>query len=300
MNRFTTATALFCACVVLGISFTHPATAQVQGAPLTIQATNASGTGSLIFDWNQAVWNGTTQTWTWSQPASLQIKSDANATLATLLNASVTVRLDQTYTNNVNVGLIAGTSDTTFSISSCLSSVALVPSSLATAKATASFTVTDQNGNGALLIGTDGGAGGAFKAHVNGCPPVGTQFSNLVGIVACSAGGTATGSQADPPIGYRAVGQDLNSMTDRLEFTLSAGDRAYATTGFTSPEPAPCPGDLNHDYVADLSDLVVVLNAFGACSGSPEFTALADSDNDGCITLNDLAYWLTYYGTNCL
>ena len=299
MIRFVNATALVCACVISEAFLINNVHAQLQGAPLTIQATNSAGTGSLTFDWSQANWNSSTQTWTWTQNAALPIKNDANATLATLLNASVTVRLDQTYANNLSIGLIAGASDTTFAISTCLSSVALVPSSIATAKANAGFTVTDQNGNGAMLIGTDGGAGGAFKAFVNGCPPAGAQFSNLVGFVYCSAGGTATGSQADPQVGYRAIGQDLVSMCDRLNFTLTAGDRAYANTGFSSPEPAPCPGDLNHDYVADLDDLVFLLSAFGKCTGDPEFIAAADSDNDGCILLNDLATWMALYGTDC-
>lgn len=280
-------------------SFATCALAQLNGPPITIEAANASGSGLITFDWSAAVWNGSTQTWTWSQSQSSLIRNDANATLATLTSASISVRLDQSYSTTVNFGLIAGTSDTTFKVTSCVASVAPVPAAIATGRATASFTVSDQNWNGANMIGADGGASGAYVAYLNGLPPTGTQFTNLVGVIFVGPGGTATGSQSDPPVGYRALGADLHCMAAEMRFTLSAGDRAYATTGFTLPEPPPCPGDFNHDYISDLSDLLLILNSFGSCNGDAGYAAIMDADADNCIGLSDVAMYLTLYGTSC-
>lgn len=299
MQGFQVRAAAICALVFSEILFTRTLLADVQGNCLTVQATNAGGTGTMSWDWSRATFNSTTQTWSWSQSSSVPIKDPNGLTLATVTSASIQVRLDQLYTNSVTIGVVAGSTDTLFVISTSLANVDFVPSSLATAKASASFTVTDQNNNGAVLVGANSGAGGAFMAYVDGAYPQGAQFSNLVGTVAASAGGTATGSQSDPPIGYRPVGADLTSMNDRLYFTLTAGDRAYASTSFTAPEPPPCPGDLNHDYIVDFTDLTIALQSFGTCTGDPHFKPELDVDHDGCITLSDYSAEVALYGSSC-
>lgn len=54
-----------------------------------------------------------------------------------------------------------------------------------------------------------------------------------------------------------------------------------------------CPGDLNGDGVVDLSDLALLLSAFGTS------TTTGDIDGDGDVDLTDLAILLSHFGTPC-
>ncbi len=57
------------------------------------------------------------------------------------------------------------------------------------------------------------------------------------------------------------------------------------------------PGDTDNDGDVDLSDLGVVLAAYGACVGDSEYVPAADFDSSGCIDLSDLGVVLANYGT---
>lgn len=57
------------------------------------------------------------------------------------------------------------------------------------------------------------------------------------------------------------------------------------------------PGDTDGDGDVDLSDLGVVLAAYGTCGGDPGFAAAADLDQSGCVDLSDLGIVLANYGT---
>ena len=58
----------------------------------------------------------------------------------------------------------------------------------------------------------------------------------------------------------------------------------------------PTPGDVNGDGVVDLTDLAMLLSAFGACAGDPAFVPAADFDASGCVELTDLAVLLANFG----
>lgn len=60
-----------------------------------------------------------------------------------------------------------------------------------------------------------------------------------------------------------------------------------------------CSGDTDGDGDVDLSDLGVLLAAFGACSGDAGYDATADFDANGCIDLSDLGTLLSAYGVPC-
>ncbi len=60
-----------------------------------------------------------------------------------------------------------------------------------------------------------------------------------------------------------------------------------------------CVGDLDGDHDVDLSDLGVVLSAYGSCSGDAGYVAAADFDESGCIDLSDLGVTLSAYGQPC-
>ncbi len=61
-------------------------------------------------------------------------------------------------------------------------------------------------------------------------------------------------------------------------------------------KPRLIPGDTDGDGDVDLSDLGVVLAAYGTCSGNPGFSAAADFDQSGCIDLSDLGVVLANFG----
>ena len=63
--------------------------------------------------------------------------------------------------------------------------------------------------------------------------------------------------------------------------------------------PPPCPGDINGDRQTDLSDLTLLLSAFGSCTNDAAFVPAADFDGSGCIELSDLSVLLANFGTVC-
>jgi len=63
--------------------------------------------------------------------------------------------------------------------------------------------------------------------------------------------------------------------------------------------PPPCTGDIDGDGQVALSDLAILLSAFGQCTGDPGFDAAADLDGDGCVALGDLAVLLSAFGLPC-
>lgn len=62
---------------------------------------------------------------------------------------------------------------------------------------------------------------------------------------------------------------------------------------------ATCPADVDHDGDVDLSDLGVVLSAFGSCVGDAGYVAAVDFDASGCIQLSDLGVTLSAFGQPC-
>lgn len=60
-----------------------------------------------------------------------------------------------------------------------------------------------------------------------------------------------------------------------------------------------CPSDVNGDGVCDLSDLTVLLSAFGTCAGGAGFNSAADVNADLCVTLSDLTLLLSAFGSAC-
>lgn len=57
------------------------------------------------------------------------------------------------------------------------------------------------------------------------------------------------------------------------------------------------PGDLDGDGDVDLSDLTLMLAAYGSCSGDASYLAAADIDESGCVELGDLTTLLANYGS---
>jgi hypothetical protein len=57
-----------------------------------------------------------------------------------------------------------------------------------------------------------------------------------------------------------------------------------------------CAGDVDGDDDTDLTDLALLLSAYGSVPGDPNWDAAADFDNDNDVDLTDLAFLLSGYG----
>lgn len=60
-----------------------------------------------------------------------------------------------------------------------------------------------------------------------------------------------------------------------------------------------CMGDVNGDRTRDLTDLAMLLSAFGTCAGDAAFLWQTDLNADDCVGLTDLASLLSVFGENC-
>jgi len=79
-------------------------------------------------------------------------------------------------------------------------------------------------------------------------------------------------------------------------------DPRYAAllyVGALTQQAPPCPGDINHDGQRNLTDLSILLAAFGTNVGGPGYNAAADLNNDGTVNLTDLATLLGVFGSPC-
>ncbi len=65
------------------------------------------------------------------------------------------------------------------------------------------------------------------------------------------------------------------------------------------PENCTDFGDFNLDHNIDLTDLSLLLAAFGTCDGDPGFDPVLDMDDSGCVDLTDLSLLLTDFGGMC-
>jgi len=118
----------------------------------------------------------------------------------------------------------------------------------------------------------------------------------------CWYDGTNVGVFPAPPGGEPQWGGVPHAQIEDLEVRLIPGgyelwmscvSRGIAVlTVMLSPA-----GDVNGDGHVDLSDLALLLGAFGSCSGEPEFNPAADFDQSGCVELGDLATLLSNFGS---
>lgn len=93
------------------------------------------------------------------------------------------------------------------------------------------------------------------------------------------------------------VGTDCNHNSRDDACDISAGLSLDANANGL-PDECECVGDVNGDYLTNLSDVADELADYGLCSGDPGFDAGKDLDNSGCVDLSDIAIMLSDYGCN--
>ena len=103
---------------------------------------------------------------------------------------------------------------------------------------------------------------------------------------------TRTGAWSDPSVNLAA---SRRSQAGPTQATATIGFRVLTTYA----PPQPCLGDVNGDWIVDLTDVALLLSAFGAQSGDPAYNPRADFDQDGDVDLTDLSLLLSRYGAPC-
>lgn len=87
------------------------------------------------------------------------------------------------------------------------------------------------------------------------------------------------------------------STRDSLSRIATAADVGFRV--LRVPSRPRCPWDLNGDGLINLSDLAILLAAFGTIPGDPFYNPAADIDGNNRIDLADLAALLARFGTSC-
>jgi hypothetical protein len=108
-------------------------------------------------------------------------------------------------------------------------------------------------------------------------------------VVSTNASGNATVSATIPAA---TVGAVVTATA-----TNSGGSTSEFSNCVTVAQGPSQPGDVDGDGDVDISDLALLLSAFGACAGDPDFNAAADIDLSGCVDLADLATLLGNFGS---
>ena len=198
---------------------------------IVIEAANASGGGQYVFTPDDASYYSDTRVWEWELTEPLQIRDPMTQSLVATVESASYLLVDSAQVN-LSFSVAAGSTDTLFQITSALMPVD-PPISPAQGAASAAFTVTDFDGDGATLTGSAGAGGDkAYLAHYNGFVPAGTAFAELISDVTATAWATGDSFENFPAVGYAPIADPVTDISAMVSFELSANDLASGTTDF--------------------------------------------------------------------
>ena len=155
--------------------------------------------------------------------------------------------------------------------------------------------VIDDDGGCIPLGGCYPGAVGTAErwAASNGCAVVGVPQPEMLDIDANIAGSETTVVRYDD--GCDAGGSaELWTIPGGPHSPRLSSDFRHLVVQFLldHPKPAACPADLDGSGAVDVSDLLALLAAWGACPACPE-----DLDDDGAVGVTDLLELLGVWGS---
>lgn len=196
---------------------------------LTFGASSNAGSGSFTVVLDDGAWDGSS--WFWASLEPVEIRSGSGDLLLTLTQGSAFIDGDPVI--GLGFAVVAGSSDTTFSITS--STVSFPTIFGAEGRASAGLTLTESNGDTATLTGLLGG-GSVFQADTD----LGTFANLLVGpFVEGDAFGTTSATDEYPNGGAFVTIGDVSEISVQWNFELSARDQASGTSVFVVvPAPA--------------------------------------------------------------
>jgi hypothetical protein len=201
-----------------------------------IEASNATGSGSLEFTRDQLTYDSGSDTYHWNVGAEFIL--DAFATpIATLQNASLALTINDSKRISGAFAVQAGDSDTTFNITMAQLTFGTLPADLTAGRAGLAANVTDTTGDGAVMSAAFP-AEGMLRADYNGLVPAGTMFAEALYQVAVPEG---SGSDLAfvPASGFLSIPDAVSDMNSRVSFVVTAGDLAGGNHFFEIvPEPA--------------------------------------------------------------
>lgn len=201
-------------------------------------------TGNWV-SWAAAA-NGDGQTWSWesNDPVELWDGDNLVATLNPESGTGSSVMFVSDPIVNLNFSVQAGAMTTNIMIASALLTFPTI--SNAQGAASASYSVTDTNGNGATLtgVGDPMGSQGGYLAQYNGWAgmlpnPAGTTFAEVHQVINAGAFQTQTANANVPGVGLQNIPGPVSDMSSLVSFTLTPFDLASGTTNWVIvPEPA--------------------------------------------------------------
>lgn len=262
------------------------ASAGVSDVVINIEASNAEGSATLQIPVTGGTWDGTLKRYRYYRSTAQDLVDPDSGNVICRLN-SVDLNLRKCSQIDFIMNADAGSSETTFVVSLADLDFGMIDSATAQGKASCSMTLSDRNANGALMMAL--GSSGA-PAYLSKFSNGGSEqtFAGLLSVISTSAGGTASGNQKDPPVGYRAVGAGVAGISVDLGFVVSYGDRINVNSSFDiNPDPSGCPEDADSDGMPDWLDGCpnnALKTSPGACGCGQ---ADLDSDGDGLLDCDD-------------
>lgn len=294
---------LACLLTVSGLAAALPSARASELSPtiLRVSVSNFLGDGYVEIAQVEGLWDADRTRFEFARNDPIEVVSEATGeTIAYILNLSFTARIGPLNEISLGMGVYTLGYETDFRVESSILDFRSIPASTARGRASATFAVTDLGGDFARLTGLGPSGAGACRAMYNGRYPAGRQFAQLISFVYATAGGTTTGTQNDPPTGYRLIGAVPSDLSIYMGFRVTPDDIAYAVSRFVIPSPNSwCTGDVDADENVDLVDLALVLSAFGGVDGDGRYVLEADFDQNGVVNLVDLSTLLAHYGAPC-
>jgi hypothetical protein len=221
--------------ILIGVSFAGVLAAAAQGGvignAITITADNGSTAGQWQIDNSAIQWDAEGR-WSWSSSGPLTIRDGSNNPVATLDSLSLGYQEDPVV--SVSFAVTASGTPTLFTISSGLLAF---PGFIGEARASSTFTLTDNDGDGASMFGAFGGS--AYRANLNGAIPGPTPFAFHNPSMGAGSFSSNTSNMSTPfGPGFTPVGF-ISSQQAAYSFTLSANDSASGTSVFVTRVPTP-------------------------------------------------------------
>lgn len=212
--------------------FTPLANAGIGGNAYRITATSAAGQATYAIPAPV----GEPHYWEWRTTTTIEMRDSSSGNLIATLNPTgggCGIQFVEDPVIGLSFSVQAGVSPTTFSIASGVLSFPAIPAP--EGRASAAYTVTDFNGDGATLVPFS--APQSYHAVYNGPTP----FADLIGPFGAGAFSSNTLSDALPAgPGFLPIGVAVSDMQVLLDFTLSPRDLASGTSVYVmQSRPVP-------------------------------------------------------------
>lgn len=268
--------------LTLTVSGLLSAVASASDVALAVAAENGAGSGQIEISYDDCAYDATTGTYTWEPDGLIEITDGRSGDpIATLYGAIVEFNASKI---EMTCNTLAGPLEVQF----VLRPLPIATQRVTGARATATVSVADFNGDGARVLGTGTPGSGAFKAYYNGAGAAGTKFVELVAWVQVGPYATASVTQSYPSTGYFDIAANVLDFSGAVDFRLTPGDFATVTARYELDQTA-CPGDLDGDSIVDLTDFTLLSAGWGV---GPE----GDVDGDGNTDFTDFSILVANWG----